>query len=383
MLFCGDDGCGGVCGHCKNFCKDPPEIDDTLCKDHFCTTPCCPDCTGKQCGPDKCGGICGECLNPCPTPEHPDVPWVDPSLCQGNGKCKKTCCPSCEGKVCGDDGCGASCGACPFGEVCVEFMCLSDPCISEGKSSTQFPAGFECCAGLGQIPAFVPDYNVDCDPPQEECCFTCDYEVPGAFVCTHCGDKVCGPGENECNCADCPCYQDEDPDVDGVKSAEDNCPLAYNPDQKDSDLDGDGDACDYDDDGDLVLDAADNCPTVYNPDQKDTDMDGTGDACEGACGDPAPYAKCTWDLTEADCIKYGGQWGKWGLSPIPSCMCPTGDGGCPCKSKKECVGACLAPLGANNCAGLTAGTCAPTKTTFGCYCFFEEAGQPAVGICID
>ena len=35
-----------------------------------------------------------------------------------------------------------------------------------------------------------------------------------------------------------------------------------------------------DTDGDGVPDTEDNCPSVSNPDQKDTDQNGTGDACE-------------------------------------------------------------------------------------------------------
>jgi rhodanese-related sulfurtransferase len=35
-----------------------------------------------------------------------------------------------------------------------------------------------------------------------------------------------------------------------------------------------------DSDGDGINDDRDNCPTVSNPDQKDTDQDGVGDACE-------------------------------------------------------------------------------------------------------
>src|SRR5204862_517374 len=41
-----------------------------------------------------------------------------------------------------------------------------------------------------------------------------------------------------------------------------------------------------DGDQDGVPDDQDNCPEVYNPDQKDADHDGIGDACE--CTSPAP-----------------------------------------------------------------------------------------------
>ena len=71
-----------------------------------------------------------------------------------------------------------------------------------------------------------------------------------------------------------------DRDHDGVPDPADDCPDLANPDQKDSDGDGTGDACDLDDpDGDGYPDYADNCDTISN-DQRDSDGDGVGDACD-------------------------------------------------------------------------------------------------------
>ncbi len=76
-----------------------------------------------------------------------------------------------------------------------------------------------------------------------------------------------------------PCPGPPDADKDGIPDKAfgalpaDNCINVPNPDQKDSDGDGVGDACD-------------NCPNAANADQKDADGDGKGDACDPAvCGD--------------------------------------------------------------------------------------------------
>jgi hypothetical protein len=84
-----------------------------------------------------------------------------------------------------------------------------------------------------------------------------------------------------------------DRDKDGIPDSEDNCPDVINRDQKDSDGNGIGDACqavsrapqDYvareiDSDSDGIGDSKDNCPNVANRDQQDSDGDGVGDACQ-------------------------------------------------------------------------------------------------------
>jgi hypothetical protein len=113
----------------------------------------------------------------------------------------------------------------------------------------------------------------------------------------------------------------EDGDGDGVPDTRDNCPIVFNPvrpmdngAQADSDRDRVGDACDPcplaasstdcrvlpadDEDGDGLTLLADNCPNVANADQRDTDGDGRGDACD-SCFKPNPGAAlCAVTLQE-------------------------------------------------------------------------------------
>lgn len=56
---------------------------------------------------------------------------------------------------------------------------------------------------------------------------------------------------------------------DGISDDRDNCKHKPNPDQRDTDRDGKGDACDNDIDGDGIYNERDNCVYVYNPDQAD------------------------------------------------------------------------------------------------------------------
>ncbi len=66
---------------------------------------------------------------------------------------------------------------------------------------------------------------------------------------------------------------------DGVDDAADNCVARGNMDQRDTDGDGIGDACE-DVDADGVADVDDACPTIADASNADGDGDGIGDACD-------------------------------------------------------------------------------------------------------
>jgi hypothetical protein len=108
---------------------------------------CVPSCEGRECGPDGCGGSCGTCPKSAPICSY--------------GFCEPRCTPECKGRECGDDRCGGSCGTCPQATpLCVQGICQADctgdctdrECGSDGcrGSCGQCPEGFACRDGLCQ-----------------------------------------------------------------------------------------------------------------------------------------------------------------------------------------------------------------------------------------
>ena len=138
---CGDNGCGSSCGDCNappiDYCLNsntlrtyqtgglctngqcnynPQEVNCPYgCSAAVCRG-CNPDCTGNICGNDGCGGSCGACLNN--------------ETCV-NGNCE--CIPECNGKDCGNNGCGGVCGLCESNETCSNGIC---ECIPDCNGKT-------------------------------------------------------------------------------------------------------------------------------------------------------------------------------------------------------------------------------------------------------
>jgi hypothetical protein len=116
-----------------------------------------------------------------------------------------------------------------------------------------------------------------CDNAAGETYITCPQDcLSGAAdgICNTAPDHLCDPDCTE----DLDCGTDRDGD--GVLDAYDNCPVIANFDQRDTDGDSQGDACDDDDDNDGADDESDICP--LNP---GNDADGDGHCAPRDCDD--------------------------------------------------------------------------------------------------
>ncbi|MBM4372374.1 MAG: thrombospondin type-1 domain-containing protein, partial [Deltaproteobacteria bacterium] len=92
---------------------------------------------GAFCSEDLCDPAQG-CSHP---PKDDGTPCGEDLECQ-DGLCVVVCVPSCAGKICGDDGCGGSCGTCSDGNPCSLDVC-------QAGGTCTFPAGNEGVGCLG------------------------------------------------------------------------------------------------------------------------------------------------------------------------------------------------------------------------------------------
>ncbi len=167
---CGDGACAGGenCATCPADCACPAgEACDAAAR--RCEAECAPRCDGRVCGDDGCGGSCGAC----------------DEVCTDDGRCVADCAPACDGRVCGGDGCGGSCGVCPQGDRCTDGDCVpvcvpacgDRVCGDDGCGGTcgGCGGGEECRDGRCQAP----------------CAPSCDGRV--------CGDDGCGGSCGACD----------------------------------------------------------------------------------------------------------------------------------------------------------------------------------------
>ena len=194
---------------------------------------CIPDCDGKECGDNGCGETCGscpegiacagykcqgQCQDECPAEgqrrcadgglglqhcgmwdDDGCLEWSQPQPCVGAGTCTNGACvcfPDCTDRQCGYDGCTGSCGTCPTGNVCSDFICI-EGCTDECEQAEAFCTDDgrvvcgqydedECFEWSGQLPCTGPCVDGVC-----ECIASCAGK--------ECGDDGCGE-----SCGSCP-----------------------------------------------------------------------------------------------------------------------------------------------------------------------------------
>lgn len=116
---------------------------------------CQPDCANKICGDDGCGGSCGSCTG------------AQEMCAQGTCVCQ----PDCAGKDCGSDGCNGSCGSCnPTTQTCNGAqICVDTPCETavcgvcdeiDGSTIVGWGGGLGADHGNGPITAAVLNWPI-------------------------------------------------------------------------------------------------------------------------------------------------------------------------------------------------------------------------------
>ncbi len=387
---CGDDGCFGTCGECL----------DGICSNNLCMTgPGCvysdiPGCEGCPCEACVCGmdpyccdtawdSICvGECVDSCGgcanlencgdgTCQAADFENCGncPSDCVcGNGtSCfQGTCCqPSCEGKECGDDGCGGSCADCPADLACIGNTCQAN----DGCYATSTPGCPNCICEACVCELYPPCCEEAWD---EVCAMYCDGWCEGCGALVACGDGQCQPDllETCSNCpGDCACGEGEicfeqyccTPYCEGLECGDDGCGGACG-------MCPEGKVCSWDG---FCVEGGGGC--------FESEVPGCGGClCESCVCEMDSYCcDIAWDsLCVSECMDYcGGCGGGPGMCGDGTCEndptenCGTCPQDCACAQDEVCMwDTCCAPdcdgkeCGDDGCGG-SCGNCAP-----GCSC---------------
>lgn len=189
--------CAGGCIEAKPY-EAPPAAESDAGADAPVCTPACAD---RLCGDDGCGGTCGSC------------PDEQPFCIEGG--CTADCQPSCEEKECGDDGCGGTCGACPGAAPYCESGLCSATCTPDCDNKECGDDG--CGETCGQCPAVAPKCSesfkcqaADCDPD-------CEGRA--------CGGDGCGGSCGECKDDDLSCNGEPQCDEESGSCIAQNIPV--------------------------------------------------------------------------------------------------------------------------------------------------------------
>lgn len=210
---CGDDECGGSCGNCSagNVCgqgqcvdsgapdgcqaRSLPGCDGCECEacvcdldpvccaakwDEVCGAICqsteCPGCDGEgqfgwpcKSDTDCLAGPCvvdpvhssDVCTAPCVESCPPEWYCLQDEMSLLGSYCSGHCVFSCGTHECGDDGCGSSCGQCPYGDVCAEGTCNTPAGDPTGLTGSTWV--FAHLSGQGLDSLTTMQWNADID----------------------------------------------------------------------------------------------------------------------------------------------------------------------------------------------------------------------------
>ncbi len=391
------------CGECGNECASDETCDDGECVEHNCCTSymcdggscipygesccvgdgCVPDCNVECTTDEECSGCeddsdCGTgelcCDGICETECQGDESWILDScgecggsvLCEddekscyyykdcyvyhstldcvtpGKYQCDPCCTPDCDGKECGDDGCGGSCGSCGSGETCENGICVDSivtvDCASECSTYDNWQCTPEGCDMLGW------PYTGGCSGG------TCYYGLTNSGLCED-GTTCCCWNEDPCDCGtdtcdDTGCHPPEAVCGDGTIDAGEECDPNASPDGCGAG-ESCSDSCVCETDScvcDGCVDAYDCGPkTFYGTDcdscpfcDADSDCEGCGNGTvEGPeeCDPPGSTTSCTMPngcpgvKTCDDSCSWGScvQECSWGYCPHDECnsYCPS------------------------------------------------------------
>ena len=336
LAACGGEGatnvdcaslCVGKCGSLQG-CDCGTCDAGEECRGDVCPT-CVPACDGKECGDDGCGGQCGSC--------------IEENVCF-EGLCQFPCDPTCGMAECGDDGCGGDCGECDGKSYCKDGLCIPscDP-QCDGRE-----CGDDGCEGsCGDCPGAAP-MCLD-----GACLADCDDACAGK----ECGNDGCGGSCGEC--------------VDGeVCLANGTCLCQPACDENQCGDDGCGGSCG------ACNGAQESCQEgqcVCAPACAGKECG--NDGCEGLCGECPPSHDC---LESGSCICVPDCTGKECGSDGCNSLC----GECACGENCTLAGLCLFTACADKECGLDGcgGNCGSCE--MGAYCVAGTCPPPGE-ICFD
>jgi N-acetylneuraminic acid mutarotase len=296
----------GSCDPATGVCSNPAKADGSACSDgNACTqsdTCQAGACTGSNpvvcSAPDQChtAGTCDPGTGVCSNPAKADGSTCsDGNACTQSDTCQAGSCTGSNPVVCAaSDQCHTA-GTCdPSSGVCSNPAKGNGTACSDGNACTRSDscqAG--ACVGSNPVVCTASDqcHGVGtCNPATGIC------SNPNATNGTSCNDGNACTVPDSCQngtCASGPqltcddhnaCTAESCDPINGCGHATVNC---------DDNNPCTADSCDavrgcvhtmIDTDGDSVANCQDNCPSVSNSDQRDSDYDSIGDAC-----DPTPY----------------------------------------------------------------------------------------------